>query len=141
MATRTATITVDAELATAYNAAPKLRRREALSVFRQALRLAPSVKQPRAQLSKKETALFLKINRNLSEEQQARYDALTEKRLQSKLTAQGNTELAALIKEIEQIWVERLRAIGELARLRKVSPEGMMQQLELDRGGESAPKH
>jgi hypothetical protein len=138
MATRTATITVDAELATAYNAATKMRQREALSVFRQALRLVPPTHQPLAQLSKKETALYLKINRNLSEEQQARYDTLTEKRLHSTLNPQERGELEQLIREIEQIWVERLQAVGELARLRKVSPEVMLQQLELEPRAEIA---
>ena len=138
MATRTATITVDADLATAYNTAPKMRQRAALSVFRQALRLVPQVEPPSAQLSKKETALFLKINRNLSEEQQTRYDVLTEKRLAGLLTPQECAELEKLIHEIEHIWVERLQAVGELARLRKVSPAVLMQQLELEPGAESA---
>ncbi len=130
MATRTATISVDAELATAYNTAPKLRRREALSVFRQAL--VPRVSRTGAHLSKKETALFLKINRNLTEEQQSRYDTLTEKRLDSELTLEEKAELGALLEAVEQIWLERLQAVGELARLRKVAPETLMQQLELD---------
>ena len=130
MATRTATITVDAELATAYNTAPKLRQREALSVFRQVL--VPRVSRTGAHLSKKETSLFLKINRNLTEEQQSRYDTLTEKRLESELTLEEKAELGALLEAVEQIWLERLQAVGELARLRKVAPETLMQQLELD---------
>lgn len=138
MATRTSTITVDAELATAYNMAPKLRQREALSVFRQALRIVPPDHPSSGQLSKKETALFLKINRNLSEEEQTRYDALTERRLNSKLTAPERAELEALVQKVEQIWAERWQAIGELARLRKVSPATMMQQLELDPRAESS---
>ena len=137
MAIRTSTITVDAELATAYNTAPKLRQREALSVFRQALRIVPPDHPSPAQLSKKETALFLKINRNLSEEEQTRYDTLTEKRLDHKLSAPERAELEVLIRKVEQIWVERWRAVGELARLRKISLETLMQQLELNPRAES----
>lgn len=139
MATKTATIRVDAEIATTYNTAPKLRQRAALSAFRQALRRGPNSGEKAALLSKKETALFLKINRNLSEEQQARYDALTEKRLDGKLTQEEQAALGALIREIEQIWVARLQAVSELARLRKVSPEKLMQQLEMDPRAEIPP--
>jgi hypothetical protein len=132
MSTKSASIIVDARLAEAYNAAPKTKRKKALSAMRQALRAAPENKKKALHLSPAESRLFLKINRNLSDDRQQRYDELTEKRLAGKLTAKESDELSALIKEIEQIWVERLRAAIELARQRKVSPEKMMKQLELD---------
>jgi hypothetical protein len=132
MDTKSASIVVDANLAEAYNAAPESRRKKALSAMRQALRAAPENKKKAMRLSPSESRLFLKINSNLSDERQQRYDELTEKRLAGKLSARESAELSELIKEIEQIWNGRLRAVIELARRRKVSPEKMMKQLELD---------
>jgi len=132
MATKSATINVDVRLAEAYNAAPKTKQKKALSAMRQALRVAPASKSKDPRLSKEETALFLTINRALPEDKQKRYDELTEKRLDETLTESEHAELGELVQEVEQIWVERLQAVIELARLRKVSPAKMMKQLELD---------
>lgn len=129
MATRTATIIVDAELAADYAAAPKARRRKALSAMRQALRAVPATKTKASRLSKRETELFLKINRTLPEDKQQRYDELTEKRIEGTLTKKEHAELLRLIEEIGQIWVERLQAVIDLAKLRKISPREMMRQL------------
>jgi hypothetical protein len=60
--------------------------------------------------------------------------------LDGKLTPAEHAELADLILEVEQIWVERWQAIGELARLRNVAPEKLMQQLELDANAEASSK-
>ncbi len=138
MATRSTTITVNAELAAAYKAAPKIRQKEALSAMRHALRVVPNGREKALQLSKEETELFLRINRNLSEGQQQRYDTLTEKRLSQKLTAAEQAELGELIEEVEQLWAERLQAVNDLARLRQVSPEKMMRLLELDPRAEAS---
>ncbi len=132
MAMRTATITIDADLATAYNTAPKPQQREALSVFRQALRVVAGKRKTAASLSKQETALFLKINRSLSEPQQQRLAALNEKIEESQLTEKEHAELLRLTDRVEKLWVERLRAIIELAKLRKLPPEELMRQLEIE---------
>ncbi len=132
MATRTSAIIVDAGLAAAYNAAPKTKQKKALSAMRSILREPKPnrIKDPR--LSKKESELFLRINRALAPEEQQRYDELTEKRLDGTLTKSERAELGELIKDIERIWADRLRAIIELAKLRKVSPQEMMKRLEID---------
>ncbi|MGE0132458.1 MAG: hypothetical protein AB7U82_30615 [Blastocatellales bacterium] len=132
MANRTSAIIVDAGLAEAYNAAPKTEQKKALSAMRGVLRKPKPdrIKDPR--LSKKETKLFLRINRTLTPEEQQRYEELTEKRLDETLTKSEHAELGELIKDIERIWVDRLRAITELARLRKISPQEMMRRLEID---------
>ena len=86
MATRKDTITVDPSLATVYSAAPKRQQKQAQLAMRRALQasVVPSPQEPR--LSKKETALFLRINRHLTPEQQERYDALRAKREDETLT-------------------------------------------------------
>jgi hypothetical protein len=132
MANRTSAIIVDAGLAAAYNDAPKTKQKKALSAMRSVLgEPKPNrIKDPR--LSKKESELFLRINCALAPEEQQRYDELTEKRLNETLTKSERAELGDLIKEIERIWADRLRAIIELAKLRKISPQEMMKRLEID---------
>jgi hypothetical protein len=132
MAMRSATIAVDAELAAAYNAAPKTSQKKALSAMRRALQPAPTPKTKAPRLSKKETELFLKINRGLSEEQRQRLDELNEKIEESVLTDEEHAELLSLAELVERISVERLRAIIDLAKLRKVPPEELMQQLGIE---------
>jgi hypothetical protein len=132
MSTRTAVIQVEPDLAEAFNAAPKTRKKQALSAMRQVLRPAKRRKVKGPRLSKKETELFLKINRTITEDQQKRYDQLTEKRLDGTLTKKERKELESLILEFERIGVERLQAVIELARLRKVAPDHLVKQLEID---------
>lgn len=132
MATRTASIIVEAELAADYAAASKARRKKALSAMRQALRAVPALKTKALRLSKRETELFLKINRTLPEDKQQRYAELTEKRIEETLTKKEHAELLELIEELQQIWVERWQAVIDLAKLRKVSPQEMMRQLGVD---------
>jgi hypothetical protein len=129
MATRKATIIVDPRLATAYSAAPKQQQKQAQLAMRQALQasLVPRPKEPC--LSKKETALFLRINRPLTPEQQERYDALRSTREDETLTPVEHTELPHFVEEIATLWVDRLQALLALARLRRLSPQHLMQQL------------
>lgn len=129
MAARTAVIRVEPDLAEAYNSAPAQEQARLKAVLRTELRL---VRKPTAsRLSKKESELFFKINDCLSDERQDRYDTLTKKRLDGELSDAEYAELGELIKEIELIWARRLRAVADLARLRKVTPETIIKQLEL----------
>lgn len=132
MATRNSAIIVDAKLAAAYNAAPRTKQKQVLSAMRQALQEAKPVKDQAQRRAQEETELLLRINRNLPLAEQARYDELTAQRLDGKLTKQGDAELGALISKIERIWADRLEAIAELARRRKVSPQTVMKQLKID---------
>jgi hypothetical protein len=132
MATRTAVIQVEPDLAEAFNAAPKTRKKQALSAMRQVLRPAGRRKGNVPRLSKKETELFLKINRTLPEDKQQRYDELNEKRFEETLTKREHAELLGLIEELQDIWAERLQAVIDLAKLRKISPREMMKQLGVD---------
>jgi hypothetical protein len=132
MATRKATITVDPSLATVYSAAPETQQKQAQLAMHRALQasLVCSSKEPR--LSKKETALFLRINRSLAPEQQERYDELRAKREDETLTPAEHTELLQCVAEIGTLWIDRLEALLTLARLRHVSPQQLMQQLGID---------
>jgi hypothetical protein len=132
MATRNATITVNAKLAAAYKAAPKTRQREALSAMRRALRVAPGGGKTALRLSPEETALFLKINRGLSEKQSRRLNELNEKIEASILTDAEQAELLRLTTRVEKLWVARLRAVIDLAKLRRVPPAEIMRQLEIE---------
>jgi hypothetical protein len=131
MSTRSATIIVDTRLAADYNAAPKTRQKKALSAMRQALRTEKERKAKVPRLSKRETELFLRINRGLSEEQRRRMEELNEKVEESTITDEEHAELLRLAELAERISVDRLRAVVDLAKLRKISPEALMKQLEI----------
>jgi hypothetical protein len=132
MATEPATITVEPSLARAYNAATKTTQKRVQAALRQALRQAPSPVTATPRLSKRESQLFLRINRTITETQQQQFEDLTAKRLAGTLTKREQAELGALITEFEQLGVDRLQAIIELARLRKVPPAELAKQLELE---------
>lgn len=134
MANGNAHIAVDAKLAEAYNAAPKTRQKKALSAMRQALRTAPARRSTAPHLSKKESRLFLKINRGLSETQSERLQELNDKLEFSTVTAEEHAELLQLADLAEQLTVERLQAVLALAKLRKVAPAELMRQLGLTPG-------
>lgn len=130
MAARSAVIRVEPDLAEAYNSAPPKEQARLKAVLRTELRL---VRKPAApHLSKKESELFLKINRGLPEEQWQRMAELNEKLEDAGLTEEEHAELLRLAKRSERLQVERLRAVIELAKLRQVEPEEMMRKLELD---------
>lgn len=132
MATRNSAMIIDAKLAASYYAAPKTKQKQALAAFRRALQESKPIKRKALRPAQEETGLLLRINHNLTSAEQARYDELTAQRLDGKLTKQGDAELGALVSKIERIWADRLEAIAELARLRKVSPQTIMKQLKID---------
>jgi hypothetical protein len=131
MAPKSATITVDANLATAYNAAPKTRQKKAQAAMRRVLQESRETRPTVPHLSPQETALFLRINGHLSPEQQSRYDALCAKREAETLTPAEHTELLHYIDAITTLWTDRLQALLDLAQLRRVSPQQLMQQLAI----------
>lgn len=137
MSSRTAAINVDADIAQAWESASTAKRKQLqaqikkwFEVGERAKKKVPQTKVPR--LSKRETELFLKINRTLPEDEQQRYDELTEKRIEETLAKEESAELLSLIEELQQIWVERWQAVIDLAKLRNISPQEMMRQLGVD---------
>jgi hypothetical protein len=131
MATKNATITVDANLATAYNAAPRIRQKKAQAAMRRVLQESRDTGSTVPHLSPQETALFLRINSHLSPEQQSRYDELRVKREAEILTPAEHTELLHYIDAITTLWTDRLQALLDLAQLRRMSPQQLMQQLAI----------
>jgi hypothetical protein len=67
----------------------------------------------------------------LSEEQRRRIEELNEKIEESTITEEEHAELLRLVEMAERLSVDRLRAIVALAKLRKMSPEALMRQLEM----------
>ena len=132
MSTRSAVIQIEPELAEAYNTAPKQEQERVKSAMRSLLRFVPSTPKKAQRLTRKETALFLKINQGLSEQQRRRLDALNEKIEESMLTEEEHAELLRLTDRVEKLWVERLRAIIALAKLRQLPPAELMRQLEIE---------
>lgn len=126
---KTATITVDADLARAWNAAPAAKRKKIQAVLRNQLFNGEAVKKKVPHFSKKESELLLRINRNLSEEERARMLELTDKIEFDSITDEEQTELIRLTDKAERLQAMRLQAVIDLAKLRGVSFEEMMMQL------------
>ncbi len=132
MSSRTAAILVDAGLAEAYNSAPKTKQKKVLSAMRSILQESKPDKIKVPRLSKKETELFLRINRTLPPEKQERYDELSQKREDETLTDDEHAELLKFVDELVTIWTDRLQAVVDLAKLRRLSPRELMKQLGIE---------
>lgn len=79
-----------------------------------------------------ESELLRRINQSAPTELQQRYDALRRKRRRSKLSRQEQQELLSLTQQMEQLDVERLQLLAQLATLRKLSLPELMRQLGLE---------
>ena len=90
----------------------------------QAKRKAPS-------LSSDETALMLKINQGLPPETQQRFDELVAKRQAETLTPDELQELIELTDRIEQSDAERMQSLAQLARIRGISLDVLMDTLKI----------
>jgi hypothetical protein len=82
-----------------------------------------------ASVSAEESKLLEAINRGLSEAVWARYHALVKRRREETLTPAEKDELIILSDTIEAASVVRLKLLQQLARLRGVSLEQLMDQL------------
>lgn len=80
-------------------------------------------------LSQSEADLLLKINEGLPPALQERLNELIDKRQSYTITEQELQELIRLTEEVEQFDVERLKHLIELAHLRNVSLDQLINQL------------
>ncbi len=80
-------------------------------------------------LPKREAELLQQINRPLPPPVRRRYTALNEKLHDERLTEQEHQELLILIDEVELTNAERLRHLIELAQIRTISLDALMDQL------------
>ena len=81
---------------------------------------------------KKEAFLLEKINKSLPFEQVDRLRKLNQKRIESGISEQENTELLVLLEKTEKLNVSRLKYLTTLARLRNVSVRELMNQLGIN---------
>ncbi len=82
-------------------------------------------------LSKKETELFEVINHRRSPEAQAHFDFLIKRRRANKITSEELADLNTMTNQSEMQAAERVRAVSELADIRKLTFDEMWQQLGL----------
>ena len=82
-------------------------------------------------LSDQETVLLQQINKDLLPVEQVKMDSLIAKREAENLTEAELAELISLSNLVEEIHVERLAALIELAALRNVSLESLKNSLNL----------
>jgi hypothetical protein len=82
-------------------------------------------------LSKTETELLMKINQGTPPDIQRRFRKLNHKRKAEAITPEEHQELLALIGQIEQFDVERVKCLAELANLRGLSLTALMKELDI----------
>jgi hypothetical protein len=76
-----------------------------------------------------EAALLQEINRGLSAESWQRYSMLKEKRRAETLTPEEQAELISFSDQMEELNVQRMERLIQLARLRNVSVDALMDEL------------
>ena len=93
--------------------------------------LALKISQDTPHLSQAESELLLTINEGIPSATQQRLDALMAKRQAHTLTRGEPQDLLQITAQIEQRDAERLQHLIELAALRHVTLDALMQQLGL----------
>ncbi|AEE49891.1 hypothetical protein [Haliscomenobacter hydrossis] len=84
-------------------------------------------------LSKRETELFLEINKGFETDFQNRYDELSEKLSEGTMTPEENREFIGLTEIVEERTATRLLYLIELAQIRKTTVPELMKQLGLSK--------
>lgn len=84
-------------------------------------------------LPQREVELIQLINRGVPDEVRQRYDELNDALSTENITDEEHQELLGLIEQVKQADVERLRHLIELAQLRQISLDEVMDQLGLRR--------
>lgn len=84
-------------------------------------------------LPRREAELLQQINDGLPATVRERYKVLHEKLLDETITPEEHQEFGALVDQIEQVDAERLQHLIELAQLRNVSLDTLMEQLGIQR--------
>ena len=91
--------------------------------------LALRARRAAPNLSKEETALLKKINRGLPADTKRRLIALEAKRIEGILTEDEHRELLEIVEVVEQLNVERVQYLGELARMKGMVVRELMKEL------------
>ncbi len=111
----------------------KLEIAELESFMSQVSKLLARKKAP--SLSQKETQLLLEINKGLPEKTQSRYNVLSSKLTEENITMGEHQELLEIITTIEKMDVKRLEYLIELAQLREMELDDLMEELGLSHKG------
>lgn len=82
-------------------------------------------------MTKKERELQFIINHNFTKTEQTRFDELIAKRQSYTITEQELEELKTLSVYSEEIAVERVKALTELAELRNTTVRELMKELDV----------
>lgn len=82
-------------------------------------------------MTKKETQLLKIINHNFTKTEQARFNELIEKRQSNTITEEELEKLKTLSNYSEEIAVERVKALTELAILRNTTVRELMKELDV----------
>ena len=88
-------------------------------------------KRKAAKTNKKEAELLFTINHNFNEIEQIRFDELIKKRQSYTITEKELDELKSLSTYSEEIAVERVKALTELAALRNTMVRELMKELDV----------
>lgn len=134
MANGTATITVDADIARDWKAASVVKRKQLQARLRTWLKSPEPAQRQAPHLSRKESALLLKINQGLEPQQRQRLEELTDKMEFASISKEEHAELLRLADITEALTVARLKAVIELAKYRKLPLDEMMRQLGMEPG-------
>ena len=122
--------TIQIETEQLLHAALQLSPRELDQLLARLQALRGHTKVPR--LSLPEAELLRRINQSIPAQLQQRHDALRRKRRRHKLTRAEQQELLSLSQQMEQLDVERLQLLAELAQIRQLTLPALMQQLGLN---------
>ena len=133
MSSRTAAINVDADIAQAWESASTAKRKRLQAQIRKWLEVSAETKKV-PHLSRRESELLLRISQDLAPQSRQRIEELTDKMEFESITDQEHAELLRLSDEAEKLAGERLRAVIELAKYRKVSVDELMKQLGMEPG-------
>ncbi len=131
MPTMHVTSTVDIELTQVIDSVAKLELSDLEAFAAEVNSLLARRKAPG--LSQRETQLLEIINRGPSLELRQRYALLNEKLQDENLSNEEQAELIGLVEQIEAYDVERLKSLIDLAQLRGVSLDTVMDQLDIQR--------
>jgi hypothetical protein len=134
MAMKTATITVDADFAQVWNAAPVAKRKQLQMEIKRKLLNGATVKEKPQHLSRKESELLLRIGAAFPSDQWERVEELTDKMEFESVTDEEQAELLRLSDLLEVDRYERLKAVVELAKYRKMPLDELMAELGMEPG-------
>jgi hypothetical protein len=134
MSSRTAAIKVDADIAQAWESASASKRKQLQEQIRKWFEVGAETKKKVPHLSRKESELLLRISQDLAPQERRRMEELTDKMEFDSITDEEHAELLRLSDETERLAVERLKAVIELAKYRKISVDELMRQLGMEPG-------